>query len=387
MMTKTIEKAIIRYITGTASADELTMLSKWVEKPSNQKQLQTFIEDYYAIQYNIYEPNTDRAVHRLLSSIKKRKTLDYKKKRHYFIKYAAAIVTIISLIGGYTFKENLFTNELSQSATEEIKAGTDKAILTLGDGSEIQLGEQEVYTSEKFGSNGSTLEYFDNDKHSSNTTNYHYLTVPRGGKFMIKLSDGTKVWLNSDSRLKYPEKFKKGESRKVELVYGEAYFDVSSSSKNNGADFRVYNKGKEIQVLGTQFNIKAYNEEQQIFTTLVEGKISFKYEDHEKILSPGQQAIYNLKNKVILTKTIDIYNEISWKDGIFSFDNKPLGDIMKVLSRWYDVKFIFSNEQTKNEQFIGILSKDQEIESILLQLKNSGIIKNYKIKNSEIEIE
>ena len=100
-----------------------------------------------------------------------------------------------------------------------------------------------------------------------------------------------------------------------------------------------------------------------------------------------EYAVYNLKNKVILTKTIDIYNEISWKDGIFSFDNKPLGDIMKVLSRWYDVKFIFSNEQTKNEQFIGILSKDQEIESILLQLKNSGIIKNYKIKNSEIEIE
>tara|TARA_B100000378_G_scaffold223554_1_gene187138 strand:- start:36 stop:1196 length:1161 start_codon:yes stop_codon:yes gene_type:complete len=386
MMTKTIEKAIIRYIIGIATADDLKMLSKWVKTPSNQKKLQTFIEDYYAIQYNIYEPNTDHAVDRLLSSIEKRKRLDYRKKRNYFLKYAAAIVTILILIGGYRFKENLFTKDLSQSATEQIKVGTDKAILTLADGSEIQLGQQEVYKSEKFGSNGSKLEYFDHD-HSSNTTDYHYLTVPRGGKFMIILSDGTKVWLNSDSRLKYPEKFKKGESRKVELVYGEAYFDVSPSTKHKGADFRVYNKGQQIQVLGTQFNIKSYEEEHQIFTTLVEGKVSFKYEDHKKMLAPGEQAIYNLQNKVILTKTIDIYNETSWKDGVFSFDNKPLGDIMKVLSRWYDVKFIFSNEQTKNEQFIGILSKDQEIESILLQLKNSGIIKNYKIKNSEIAIE
>ena len=204
---------------------------------------------------------------------------------------------------------------------------------------------------------------------------------------MITLSDGTKVWLNSDSRLKYPTKFKEGESRMVELVYGEAYFDVSPAANNQGANFKVFNHNQEVKVLGTEFNIKAYVDDKDVLTTLVEGKINLKVEDEEQILLPGQQAKYDAFKNRIVTKSIDVYNETSWKDGIFSFDNKPLHEIMKVLSRWYDVDIKFINEEIEDEEFVGVLSKNQEIEEILSQIKNTGLINNYKIENNEVNIE
>ena len=390
IMTESIKKAIIRYITRSATANDLNLLSEWIEIASNKKEFEAFIQDYYAITYSVNNPDADRAVNKLLHAIKKRKKLAYRKKRRYVIYYAAAIFIVGIFIGSYIFRDYLLTPNSSTSFTQEIKAGTDKAVLTLDDGSEIQLGKKEVFQAGNFGSNGTKLKYSRKRKDASDTSRiaYHYLTVPRGGKFMIELSDGTKVWLNSDSRLKYPTKFKRGDSRKVELVYGEAYFDVFPATEYEGADFRVYNNGQEVQVLGTEFNIKAYKDESNIYTTLVEGKVTLKYHDKKQKLAPGQQAIYDFNKNVIVTKTIDrIYNEISWKEGVFSFDNKPLREIMKVLSRWYDVEFKFLNKDTQNEEFIGVLSKNQDIEEILSQIKKSGIITNYKIENNEVSIE
>tara|TARA_R110000868_G_scaffold83447_1_gene235503 strand:- start:294 stop:1463 length:1170 start_codon:yes stop_codon:yes gene_type:complete len=389
MMTESIKKAIIRYITRSATANDLSLLSEWIKKASNKKEFEAFIKDYYAITYSVNKSDTDRAVYKLLYEIKKRKELVYRKKRRYKIYYSAAIFIVGICIGSYSFRDYLFTPNLSTSITHGIKTGTDKAVLTLADGSEIQLGKEEVFQVDNFGSNGTKLEYFSKRDDASDTSGiaYHYLTVPRGGKFMIELSDGTKVWLNSDSHLKYPTKFNRGDSRKVELLYGEAYFDVSPATKHEGADFRVYNNGQEVQVLGTEFNIKAYKDESDIYTTLVEGKVTLKCHDKKQTLAPGQQARYDIDKNIIVTKVIDIYNETSWKEGIFSFDNKSLQEIMKVLSRWYDVEFKFLNEDIKNEEFIGVLSKNQDIEEILLQIKNLGIINNYKIENNEVTIE
>tara|TARA_R110002050_G_scaffold48356_2_gene112435 strand:- start:3741 stop:4910 length:1170 start_codon:yes stop_codon:yes gene_type:complete len=389
MMTESIKKAIIRYITRSATADDFSLLSEWIKIASNKKEFEAFIKDYYAITYSVNNSDTDRAVYKLLYEINKRKDLVYRKKRRSRIYYSAAIFILGICIGSYAFRDYLFTPNSSTSFTHGIKTGTDKAVLTLADGSEIQLGKEEVFQVDNFGSNGTKLEYFSKTDVASDTSGiaYHYLTVPRGGKFMIELSDGTKVWLNSDSHLKYPTKFKRGDSRKVELLYGEAYFDVSPAMKHDGADFRVYNNGQEVQVLGTEFNIKAYKDESDSYTTLVEGKVTLKCHDKKQTLAPGQQAVYNIDKNVIVTKMIDIYNETSWKEGIFSFDNKSLQEIMKVLSRWYDVEFKFLNEDIKNEEFIGVLSKNQDIEEILLQIKNLGIINNYKIENNEVTIE
>ena len=144
--------------------------------------------------------------------------------------------------------------------------------MTLADGSKIALEKGTPVQTQNANSNGEELIY-ESSKNTSRLV-YNYLTIPRGGQFVIKLSDGTKVWLNSASQLKFPVAFIEGESREVELVYGEAYFEVSPSTAHKGAHFQVYNKKQKVEVVGTEFNIKAYKDESNIYTTLVNGKVN-----------------------------------------------------------------------------------------------------------------
>ncbi|MDC1324467.1 DUF4974 domain-containing protein, partial [Flavobacteriaceae bacterium] len=212
----------------------------------------------------------------------------------------------------------------------------------------------------------------------------NFLTIPRGGQFFLKLSDGTQVWLNSESQLKYPVSFRDGETRVVELVYGEAYFDVSPSNEHKGAKFKVLNQAQEIEVLGTEFNVKAYKDETNIFTTLIEGKVSISTETTNQILKPKQQASFNISSKTMAIATVDVYSHTSWKEGVFSFRRTSLEQIMKVLSRWYDMDVEFMNPELKKEGFNGVLGKDQNIEDILKIIQSYGIIENYEIINKKI---
>ncbi|MGY8908554.1 MAG: FecR family protein, partial [Flavobacteriales bacterium] len=259
-------------------------------------------------------------------------------------------------------------------------------ILTLEDGTNITLTKGKQYVSNNIESNGEELVYKEQGN-PKQEIEYNYLTIPRGGQYHIKLSDGTEVWLNSESKLKYPVSFIKGESRKVELLYGEAYFDVSPSIFHGGSEFEVRTKQQEVKVLGTQFNVKAYKDESKIFTTLIEGKVLVFNGANEKILKPTDQSIINNKNNDISITTINVYDEISWKDGVFSFKDKALKDIMKVLSRWYDVNIIFKNKDIENEEFFGVLKKNQNLDDILLTIKNTNFIKNYEVDNKTIIIE
>ncbi len=233
-------------------------------------------------------------------------------------------------------------------------------------------------------SNGEEIVY-SNVNESVAEIKYNYLTIPRGGQFSVKLSDGTQVWLNSESQLKYPKVFPKGITRQVELLYGEAYFDVSPSSENQGAKFIVHHKQQEVQVLGTEFNIKAYGDESNVFTTLVEGRVAVTSGRNRKNLRPNQQSNLNVDSGEMTVATVDVYNEISWKDGVFSFVDMPLNDIMKVISRWYDVEVVFENRDLGSVQFIGTLEKNQSIEEIL-SIMQSTTINSYEIKGKTITI-
>ncbi|MEN8124970.1 MAG: FecR family protein [Bacteroidota bacterium] len=309
-----------------------------------------------------------------------------RKIRTLYWKYAAvASVLLIVALTVFLNKENNLPQVTEPIIVKnKIETGSNKAILTLADGSDVALEKDKIYKSSNVTSNGEEIVY---NKRPSKDITYNYLTIPRGGQFSIKLSDGTQVWLNSESQLKYPVTFAKGKTRHVELVYGEAYFDVSPSSDNNGADFNVYNNKQEVHVLGTEFNIKAYKDETNIYTTLVEGKVTVNYEDKKKNLIPNQQLVLSLDNNKLSVKNVDVYNEISWKEGVFSFEEKSLKDIMKVLSRWYDMEVIFKNKAVEDEEFIGILEKDQKIEEILISIKNFGIINDYEIKNKKVVLE
>lgn len=301
-----------------------------------------------------------------------------------FKKYAAvaALLALFISISYLYLQDDSDKNNNIPSIVNAGEPGYNKAILTLEDGSEIVLEKGSLYKNSNTTSNGEELVYNKDPKKSE--IKYNHLTVPRGGQFFIKLSDGTKVWLNSDSKLIYQVSFIEGEVRQVELVYGEAYFDVSPSSENKGSSFKVIHKKQEIQVLGTQFNIKAYSDEGNIYTTLVEGKIALTVQKHKQILKPNQKANLNLNDNSFTLSVVDVYNEISWKDGVFSFEDKSLKEIMVVLSRWYDIEIEFQNKSIEKEEFIGVLGKNQNLESILLNIKSFGIIKDFKIQKKKV---
>ncbi|GAA4305372.1 FecR family protein [Aestuariibaculum suncheonense] len=297
--------------------------------------------------------------------------------------YTAAAVLVAFLAVAYLIKQNYPSGEVPHIIVNNIETGSDKATLTLEDGTHVELGEGSSFQGENANSDGDNLVY-KKPVSKYNQIAYNYLTIPRGGQFIVELSDGTKVWLNSESQLKYPVSFVDGDTRKVELVYGEAYFDVSSSTENKGSKFKVYNNKQEIKVLGTEFNVKAYKEEFNVYTTLVEGKVEVGIDDKKEVLKPSQQANLDLQTNSFKVYEVDVYNEISWREGIFSFENKSLKEIMTVLSRWYDTEVIFENKALENEEFIGVLGKNQNITEILNTIQNFGIISDYQINDKTI---
>ena len=305
-------------------------------------------------------------------------------------KYAAAAILVIALASTYLLKDQIFSSTIKQTVpiivNNQILSGTEKATLTLESGEIVALEKGSAYQNSYANSNGEAIVYGKKAHNTSLELVNNYLTIPRGGQFQLTLSDGTRVWLNSETQLKYPVGFTDGESRRVELVYGEAYFEVSPSTEHNGSDFRVYNNNQEVEVLGTKFNIKAYRDETNIYTTLVEGKVAVNIENQNKILKPGEQLNFNEITNILNITTVDVYDQISWKEGVFSFKRKTLKDIMQVLSRWYDMDVVFKNKELEAAGFNGVVGKEQSIREILETIKGFGVIKNYEINNKTITL-
>lgn len=326
-------------------------------------------------------------------------TKDWKKLRSKLIpgrnpiyyQYIVAASLLILLALAILLKKETQQAPVPVIINNQIEVGTDKAILTLETGEEVILNKGTTYQSSQVASNGETIIYHPANDQSESTDKdpmvYNTLTVPRGGQFYIKLSDGTQVWLNSDTRLRYPKTFKKGSIREVELVYGEAYFEVSPSTLHKGSGFKVNHSSQEVEALGTQFNIKAYRDESQIYTTLVEGKVAVKSSGNKQLLAPNEQSILTTAEAgAIKTITVDVYNEVSWKEGVFSFEDKPLKDIIQVLSRWYNMDVIIEDTSQKEALFIGTFNKSSSIEDILLAIQSTNIITSYEIRESTIKI-
>lgn len=311
----------------------------------------------------------------------------YQVRKIYWKYAAAASIALIVPLTIFLKKEAAQPEFIAPIiVNNQIQMGSDKATLTLEDGSEVVLTKGKTFNVKNAISNGEEIIY-KVAKKAKKEVEYNYLTVPRGGQYQITLSDNTKVWLNSDSKLKYPVSFSKGEIRQVELVYGEAYFDVSPSSENAGASFKVFNKNQEVTVLGTEFNIKAYKEESNIYTTLVEGKVVVNFGvDNKQFISPGQQINLAFATNSFTITNVDVTNEIAWKDGVFNFEGKNLKDIMVVLSRWYDIDVTFQDKSLENEKYIGSLKRNYTIENILTTMQKASIINSFEINNKSVII-
>lgn len=299
-----------------------------------------------------------------------------------FYKVAAVMVLFISI--GYIIFNDAPYNTTIVEKPVFIEAGTDKAILTLENGTDVILEKGKSFNNGMVHSNGEQLEYSRTNTDSKPL--FNILTIPKGGQYKVVLSDSTVVWLNADTKIKYPLNYVAGEPRQVELVYGEAYFKVSPSTKNQGSVFNVVTQMQEVEVLGTEFNLKAYSDENQIYTTLVEGSVNIAVAENKQRLRPGEQSILHTSTKLVTKHKVNVDYDVAWVRGYFNFKNKPLKEIMKVLSRWYDVEIAFETQKLENIQFSGLLNRRQNIEDILDGIKNTKFINAYEIDNKKIII-
>lgn len=311
----------------------------------------------------------------------------------YQLGIAAGILLLIAT-SLFFYTNRTPVNKLALKLVEPKKAvailpGDDKAILTLSDGTEIILEHakngilaNQAGVSIQKTSDGKLLYSFSN---SANTVTpktkeniiYNKIETPIGGKYQVNLPDGSKVWLNSSSSLRFSALFN-GDTREVELS-GEAYFDVS---KNKSKPFRVITKDQIVEVLGTQFNINSYSDEGPIKTTLIEGSVKIIYKDKVVLLSPGQQ--FQPKELVTAVVEADTEEVVAWKDGYFVFKNEDIKSIMRKLSRWYNVEVSYSGN-IPEVGFGGNISRSKDISEVLDVLQLTNAI-HFKVEGRRITV-
>ncbi|MBN9384538.1 MAG: FecR domain-containing protein [Chitinophagaceae bacterium] len=255
-------------------------------------------------------------------------------------------------------------------AVRDVAPGGNKATLTLGNGSTIilenaadgQLTEQgdAHVTKQK-----NALSYTTALSHNIAPTDiiYNTLTTPRAGQFKVVLPDGTKVWLNNASSLRYPTSFS-GTSREVELT-GEAYFEVA---KNISQPFSVKIPDATVHVLGTSFNIMAYNNENSTNTTLVEGSVKISQRDHQMLLTPGEQVQLDKQGKIKKIE-VNVASVIAWKNGFFNFSHTDFQGAMRQLARWYDVDVVYKGTPP-SRSFSGVIDRQLSLSQVLRIFEN-----------------
>jgi len=266
----------------------------------------------------------------------------------------------------------------------DLPPGGHRALLTLSNGTTIILDSAprrviatQGNSSIRKTANGQ-LVYIVNDARQSTveSAKFNTITTPAGGQYQVMLPDGTQAWLNSRSSLSFPAQFS-GSERRVEMT-GEVYFEVA---KNAGMPFKVKSKGTEIEVLGTHFNMMAYDDESEQKTTLLEGSIKISTTKGLHILKPGQQALVADNGALTLRSGVDVENVVAWKNGFFDFKNVDLATIMRQVSRWYDIHAIFQG-QTADMCFTGKIPRDVHLFELLHMLQYMGL--KYEIDGKNI---
>ncbi|RAJ82112.1 FecR protein [Chitinophaga dinghuensis] len=294
-------------------------------------------------------------------------------------RYAAAAAIIAMITGAWFYKQGQQQRILPKSAM--IAPGSNKSILRLSNGKTIVLSDADNGVVSKQGNMSivkldSGLLAF-NGTGNTNETTVNTLSTPKGGQYCVILPDGTKVWMNAASELSFPSAFN-GRERSVTLT-GEAYFEVTGTADR---PFIVNTRNQQVQVLGTSFNINAYDNEPMISTTLITGKVKVSAGNKSAVLLPGEQLQHNSSSWQIL-RNPDTDAVMAWKNGYFSFSNADINTVMKQLERWYDIKVVIATKN-KSHQFVGEIPRNLTLDKAMEILKQSGI--TYTIQERTVTI-
>jgi len=271
-----------------------------------------------------------------------------------------------------------------------IKPGANKAVLTLANGQQIILNNAQNGTIGQQGNirvvklDSGQLAYATPTAESpadqlAKGPLYNTITTPRGGQYQVTLADGTKVWLNAESSLRFPTAFT-GKDREVELT-GEAYFEVKADKDK---PFLVQAGQTETRVLGTNFNVMAYSDEGAVKTTLLEGAVSMGLGAHSTLLQPGQQGQYDDGRNIIATRAVNTRAVVAWKDGYYFFDRTPVKSVMRQIARWYDVTIVYKGAAPEDE-IVGKLPRTADVREVLHIMELIGI--HFKIEGKTIIVQ
>lgn len=296
--------------------------------------------------------------------------------------YAAAIVLILSVGGVFYFSGDKEQNRNLPIAKNEVQVPGSRAVLILPDGRKVDL-ENEVLRSDLAQSDSlllvsaRSLKYRDID--SPDTTEiFHTLEIPRGGEYLLTLSDGTMIYLNSESTLSFPVKFQ-GKERKVYLT-GEAYFKVA---KNTEHPFVVTAGELEVLVTGTTFGVRAYKDEKDIQTTLESGQVTVRVEGKSVKLVPNKQVLFNKSTMGLEVRDVDVDLYLAWVDGRLVYDNCPLEKILTDLGRWYNIDVFYSRDELRSYQFSLNMKKHEEFTQVLELIGKTGEVQ-FEIKDNTV---
>jgi transmembrane sensor len=355
--------------------------AEWMEllvDPMLESVQQQLIEDYYEqlpLQYSM-EPEVADALFRSIlpeSTLSKRVNLWSNGWRPYIA--AAAIIGLVALTGIlWRAKRNKVPDSrvVVNVYKNDVKPGGNHAVLTLANGAHIMLDS--AGKGNLVSQGGAQLIMVDSGNlaykamaSDHNAVSYNTLATPAGGQYQVTLSDGTRVWLNALSSIRFPTTFKGG-IRSVDLT-GEAYFEVA---KDKSSPFHVNATGVDVQVLGTEFNVNAYPDEQSIKTTLIQGSVRLAKANANLLLKPGEEGQTSGTSGLVLDRNVNIDQTLAWKNGKFSFEGANIRAIMRQIARWYNVEVRYQGDPG-DYLFDGQIGRDLNLSEVLTGLSRSNV--------------
>lgn len=362
-----LARIIAASLKGNANDEEQRTLREWLSVSTRNKKIYDEFKDGKRLEQKIVESQQINWKNDYQHFITKRQRTRKNRRMKTIIRYAAILTLPIVAAGIFLLQKN--DRQTIVSISEVIKPGEHKAVLITGGGERITLSDSTLSPIQE--QNGMIVNVTNNKVSyilpedslcTQGSPIFNTLQIPRGGEYFLTLADGTEVWLNAETEIRYPVQFT-GDKRVVYLD-GEAYFTVASD-KNK--PFTVVSTHASVSVLGTQFNFRAYPDERDVQTTLVSGSVimqSEKYKQQIKLV-PGEQGVLEKNSAKLMKQEVNTYLYTAWKDGRFAFRDARLEDLFNILARWYDLSVFYQSPEAKDIRFTGDLNKTDDFKSIL----------------------
>ena len=362
-----LARIIAASLRGKANDEEQRTLREWLSVSTRNEKIYDGFKDGKRLEQKIVESRQINWEKDYQQFITKRQRTRKNRRMKTIIRYAAILTLPIVAASIFLLQKN--DRQAIVSISEVIKPGEHKAVLITGGGDRITLSDSTLSPIQE--QNGMIVNVMNNKVFytlpedslcTQESPIFNTLQIPRGGEYFLTLADGTEVWLNAETEIRYPVQFTG--NKRVVYLDGEAYFTVAPDKKK---PFTVVSTHASVSVLGTQFNFRAYPDEQDVQTTLVSGSVimqSEKYKQQVKLV-PGEEGVLEKRSANLTKLEVNTYLYTAWKDGRFAFRDARLEDLFNILARWYDLSVFYQSPEAKDIRFTGDLNKTDDFKSIL----------------------